>query len=528
MPKRSREASDAAAVAKEFLKWLRGCDETEQRASLDSIAREFQAGMEDLAYEKWDEIVKTCRQHFPDLYAQLQEVQKVEHKRREPRQSLEQDLKVILPHLKRGSPEKVTAKAILDALDWTSSGFWRGPLVISRDRDASLVIPTPSSKPMSVARSVQLLFQLCGTRKDRNLFTLSIGEGRIGLRYSAKGDTDNGVLLLPPREPDTKLLHQGARDRLEEWLWDQIEPDLQIIDDTLWDVATTALILFYERTDGERVEARFNFWIEDYFEWLEVAASHRLFDRRHQVFRRLDLLASKRLQIINTCTLLAPNATTGRKSLQESRKNGPFLSHVADLCLRSDRGRGGKMKMHPDGLTVSLGDWAKEIVSRSAFVGRAVRQLSKYNAYDELWERRIGWYVVLQLHNQAIKSQWESKGGDLKMVRAQHPLVLETILRGACLDWEAVAKKRAGRVLERVSDAVKRLEADGIVSLRALDGPIDGSDLTGYGVLAKVLKRRFEPLPGPLLEGHLAKKARVSRDAKEAADRARKARQKKG
>src|SRR6185437_16725797 len=52
------------------------------------------------------------------------------------------------------------------------------------------------------------------------------------------------------------------------------------------------------------------------------------------------------------------------------------------------------------GYMVSLGRWAHRFIQERAMIGIFPKQLAEYDLRREQWERRIGWYVTLQMHNQ--------------------------------------------------------------------------------------------------------------------------------
>ena len=170
-------------------------------------------------------------------------------------------------------------------------------------------------------------------------------------------------------------------------------------------------------------------------------------------------------------------------------------------------------------------------------LGVNIRRLAEYNLRRELWERRIGWYLVFQLQNQASKTTSTTRTGKdgktREIVKPQHPLLSQTILDGAGIDWQRTGNKDPGRVIRQFVTALDTLQADGIISqYQCLDGDPYGECLPVHGRLKTWLQWRWAFLPGTVQAGFLRPKREAAEKAKASAaarhDAAQRRREEKG
>ena len=118
-------------------------------------------------------------------------------------------------------------------------------------------------------------------------------------------------------------------------------------------------------------------------------------------------------------------------------------------------------------------------------LGIHLKRLAEYDLQRQGWERRIGWYLVFQMNNQASKMTFQDVTKDGKtrtLVTPQHPAQMRTVLNGSHVPWEETARTNPGKVIKQWGDALETLRKDGIIGpCPCLDGAADGSDLPARG-----------------------------------------------
>ena len=287
--------------------------------------------------------------------------------------------------------------------------------------------------------------------------------------------------------------------------WRGDEPSL---DPMTWDVAALAVSAFYVRTDGSNFEASFPVLVDDYFQWRGTDPRKRSRALREQVAARMEFLCSDRMQTRSETELWLTDAGTGRRRKTVAMAEGPFLVKRS----RFFRPSAAPEEADPEttGYLLSLGEWARPFVAERAMLGISLKRLAEYDLARQGWERRIGWYLVFQMNNQASRMTFQEviKDGKTRtLVTPQHPLKMKTVLSGAQVAWEETARTNPGKVIKQWNDALDTLRRDGLLGpCPCLDGAADGSDLPARGRLAAMLERRFQFVPGRDLLPHLRAK----------------------
>ena len=282
-------------------------------------------------------------------------------------------------------------------------------------------------------------------------------------------------------------------------------------DPMTWDLAALAVSAFYARTGGADFDAAFPLLLDDYFDWRGVDPRKRSRESRAQIAARLERLCSDRLPLRSEADLWLPDPQTGRRRKTSVLAEGPFLVKRSRLLRRA-----GPEEADPEtlGFLLSLGEWARPFVEARAMQGLHLKRLAEYDQGRQDWERRIGWYLVFQMNNQASKMTFLDTVKDGKtrtQIVPQHPLKMKTVLSGSFVPWEETARTNPGKVIKQWTDALQTLRSDGVIGpFPCLDGAADGSDLPVRGRLAALLERRYQFVPGRDLLPHLRAKRGAS------------------
>ena len=339
------------------------------------------------------------------------------------------------------------------------------------------------SRPLLQPPLMALLFSACHGDKDAGF--VPIGEGRGGMEY-----------------------RQG-RNALQVRAGSGVHTDLANLDAMAWDLAALAVSAFYVRTDGVDIDAAFPLLLDDYFQWRGVDPRKRTRALRRQIAARLELLCSDRVQVRSQTDLWLTEPGTGRRQKTPVLAEGPFLVQRSRF-FRGAPAPGDTEPEMPGGYLLSLGEWARKFVEERAMLGVSLRRLAEYDLHRQQWERRIGWYLVFQMNNQAAKMTFREVVQDGKartLVAPQHALKMRTVLSHSHVPWEETAKTNPGKVIRQWRDALTTLRRDGVIGpCPCLDGSADGSDLPVRGRLAAMLDRRYQFVPGKDLLPHLRAK----------------------
>ena len=330
---------------------------------------------------------------------------------------------------------------------------------------ASLAPPRVRSRPLLQPPLMTLLFRAC--HGD----TAAEGEWRQG------GDT----LSCPSGAPE--------------------------LDPAAWDLAALAVSAFYARTSGDDPDAGFPLLVDDYFEWRATDPRKRSRTARAALAARLEFLSSDRLRVRSEGSLWRTDPETGRRAKTPVFAERPFLTLRSRIFRRPGAGEEGAAEPETLGYLISLGEWAKALVEGRATPGLHLKRLAEYDLARQGWERRIGWFLVFQMTDQAAKMTFQDvtrEGRTRTLVTPQHPLKMQTILSGSLVPWEETARTNPGKVLRQWQDALDTLRRDGVIGpWSCLDGAEDGSDLPTRGRLAAMLERRYQIVPGRDLLPHL-------------------------
>jgi len=296
--------------------------------------------------------------------------------------------------------------------------------------------------------------------------------------------------------------------------------DLNMLDDMAWDIAAIAVSAFFVRTAGNDPDAEFPLLIDDYFEWRGVDPRKRTIDLRKAIDARIQLLFSDRLHLHSELDMWLADQS-GRRRKTPIVTDGSFLVRRTGLYrLTAWLSEVEHQPLY--GYMVSLGPWANRYIQERAMIGIASKQLAEYDLRREQWERRIGWYVTFQMHNQGSRMVFEDVvtelGASDVRVTPQHPLRMRTVLVNGQVRWEEMARTNPGKVIKQWIDALDRLVKDGVIGgYTCVDGAPDGSDLPVRSRLSTMLEYRYEFTPGPELMKHIrAKSERRKRSRKSA------------
>lgn len=298
-------------------------------------------------------------------------------------------------------------------------------------------------------------------------------------------------------------LHLRPHPRASAWL-----------DPMAWDVAVLAVSAFHVRTDGTNPNASFPFLIDDYFQWRGLDPRKRSRALRQDIEDRLEMLCSDALELHMETDLWLPDTQNGRRRRTTVRVTGPLLVKKTEFFQRLPKpGESGLDAA--DGTLLSLGEWAHPFVCQRAMQGICLRRLAEYDLQRQQWERRIGWYLLFQMHNQASRMTFDevTQGGRTRtLVTPQHPLRMRTVLDHSHVEWKTMARTNSGKVIRQWCDALETLHRDGVIGPpRCVDGAGDGSDLPIRGRLDALLERRFRIVPGRDLLPHLRTKGKTRR-----------------
>lgn len=293
-----------------------------------------------------------------------------------------------------------------------------------------------------------------------------------------------------------------------------------LLDEMTWDIAAIAVSAFFVRTSGSDPEASFPLLIDDYFDWRGVDPRKRSVQLRKQIDARLQLLFSDRLQIHSETDLWLVDPQSGRRKKTAIVSDGPFLVRRSGLYRLT--AWVSEVENQPlYGYSVSLGSWASRYIEERAMIGVFPKTLAEYDLRRRQWERRIGWYLTFQMHNQGSRMKFEVVPGveddSTLVVTPQHPLRMRTVLAGGQVRWEEMARTNPGKVIKQWVDALDSLCRDGILGgYRCLDGAPDGSDLPPRNRLNAMLERRYEFVPGGEVLRHVRGKSDRRRQRKPA------------
>jgi len=362
--------------------------------------------------------------------------------------------------------------------------------------------PRVRSRPLLQPPLMALLFSACHLDKQGR-FAPAGDDRRGGVEYR---HGKNAIQILPAEPtPITRRNTTLDREALAAWAGGDVPADLAMLDAMAWDVAALAVSAFYVRTDGADIDSSFPFLIDDYFGWRGVDPRKRTRELRRQVEARLELLCSDRVQVRSETELWLTDSKTGRRTKTAVIAEGPFLVQRARVFRRASDGGDA-----PDGYLLSLGEWARKFVEERAMLGVCLRRLAEYDLQRQGWERRIGWYLVFQMNNQASKMTFREAikdGRPRTLVTPQHPLKMRTVLDNSHVPWEETARTNPGKVIRQWCDALETLRKDGVIGPYAcLDGLPDGADLPARGRLAAMLEHRYQFIPGKDLLAHLRAK----------------------
>ena len=375
---------------------------------------------------------------------------------------------------------------------------------------APLVGPRVRSRLLLQPPLMALLFRACHQEPgERDRYE--------GVEYRQGGNS----LQLFPAPPPPLPLSSADEDiaALQAWAGDESLGGLPQLDAMAWDLAALAVSAFYVRTDGVSGDAGFPFLIDDYFQWRGVDPRKRSRALRRQVAERLELLCSDRMQVRSETDLWLTDPATGRRRKTPVVAEGSFLVKRARFFRRpSAAGDVGPDEAEPEtaGYLLSLGEWARKFVEERAMLGVHLKRLAEYDLQRQGWERRIGWYLVFQMNNQASKMTFHDTVKDGKtrtQITPQHPLKMKTVLASSHVPWEETARTNPGKVIKQWTEALETLRKDGIIGpYPCLDGAADGSDLPVRGRLTAMLEHRYQFVPGRELLPHLrAKKGAAER-----------------
>ena len=286
--------------------------------------------------------------------------------------------------------------------------------------------------------------------------------------------------------------------------------DLELLDDMAWDIAAIAGSAFFVRTAGNDPVAEFPLLIDDYFEWRSVDPRKRTIALRKAIDARIQLLFSDRLHLHSELDMWLADQS-GRRRKTPIVTDGTFLVRRTGLYrLTAWLSEVEHQPLY--GYMVSLGPWARRYIQERAMIGIFPKQLAEYDLRREQWERRIGWYVTFQMHNQGSRMVFEDvvdeAGASDVRVKPQHPLRMRTVLVNGQVRWEEMARTNPGKVFKQWMDALDQLIIDGVIGgYTCLDGGADGSDLPVRSRLSTMLEYRYEFTPGGEMVKHLRAKA---------------------
>ncbi len=351
---------------------------------------------------------------------------------------------------------------------------------------------------------VQALNSACIEDKglSEDLFPSFDEGGQRGLRYKHRDQVVELIYGTPERlSVDVVEAKRAEIAGLSDLLYN----DLRLLDDMAWDVAALTLTAFFHRTSATSINEPFALLLRDYFDWRGTKASHRDYETKVAVWDRLRLLSSQRVRLAGPCELYTTDLVTGRRRKERFRAEGPFLVFHATLSRETDCSEQASLPFDDFGLTLgaklTLGDWATKFIEARSMLGLNLKRLAEYDTRRQHWERRIGWYLLFQMQNQAPHSQIEAKmvsGVKRTIYTPQQPLYMKTILEGSRLTWRHTAEKNPRRIIRHFCDALATLKSDGILGdYRRLGGPSDLSDFCrNKDYIEHAVKTRWLFMPG--------------------------------
>ena len=366
----------------------------------------------------------------------------------------------------------------------------------SGGRVAPLVGPRVRSRLLLQPPLMALLFQACHS------------DALPGAREHRQGG--NAVQVLPAA-PLPLITRDSDADQAALQAWAGPQKDASL-DPMVWDLAALAVSAFYVRTDGADFDASFPFLIEDYFLWRGIDPRKRSKELREQIGTRLEMLCSNRIQVRSETSLWLTDPATGRRKKTPVVAEGPFLVKRSRFFRKPSASGENDEEAIPEtaGYLLSLGEWARKFVEERAMLGIHLKRLGEYDLNRQQWERRIGWYLVFQMNNQASKMTFDDVVKDGKTrtsITPQHPLKMKTVLDNSHVAWEEIGRTNPGKVIKQWCDALETLRKDGVIGPSpCLDGAADGSDLPVRGRLNAMLERRYQFVPGRDLLPHLRAK----------------------
>jgi hypothetical protein len=347
--------------------------------------------------------------------------------------------------------------------------------------------PRVRSRPLLQPPVVAHFFAACHAEKD--LAFLPDPDGGVTFRLGR-----NYTRVLCPKR------HEMGND----------EAGIGLLDDMAWDIAAIAVSAYFVRTAGSEPDEPFPLLIDDYFDWRGVDPRKRTVELRKEIDARIQFLFSDQLQLHSEMDLWLADAQSGRRKKTPIISDGPFLERRTGLYrLTAWLSEVEHQPLY--GYMVALGPWAKRYIEERAMIGIFPKCLAEYDLRRSQWERRIGWYITFQMHNQGSRMLFEDivddKGPKVR-VTPQHPLRMRSVLTGGQVRWEEMARTNPGKVIKQWIDALDRLKADGVIGgYRCLDGAPDGSDLPVRSRLSSMLEYRYEFTPGTELLKHIRAKS---------------------
>jgi hypothetical protein len=377
------------------------------------------------------------------------------------------------------------------------------------------VAPLPSSR---IRTSVILqpplmamLFSACHMRKD-GAFTPIEQNGQEGVEYRQGTNAVQIVTGDPLPTPIDTL--KSERDAIPAWAG-ALEADLEKLDETMWDIAAIAVGCYFARTGGYSHDSSFPLLIDDYFNWRGVDPRKRTAELRKEIDARISLLCSDRLQLFTETHLWLTDKRSGQRRRTPVVTQGPFLVKKSRFFYKNASPQDLIQRQVPDGYVLTLGSWAEKFIEERAMLGVFFKRLAEYDLGRQQWERRIGWYLMFQMNNQASRMTYKDmpKGDKIQTIaEPQHALKMRSVLSGSHVRWQEMREANPGKVIKQWCDALETLRKDGLISeYTCLDGAIDGSDLPSRGRLDAMLERRYQFFPGAALVPHLRAKKEGSR-----------------
>jgi hypothetical protein len=379
-----------------------------------------------------------------------------------------------------------------------------------------LIGPKIRSHPILQPPLMALMYNACHAPRDGN-FQPFVAGGQAGLEF--RQNQNSLQVFHPEAAPIDAHSHDADQDAFQAWLSVGTNTALDKLDSMAWDLAALSVSAFYARTTGGNPDASFALLIDDYFDWRGVDPRKRTPELRKQIDERIQLLCSDQVQLYSETTLRIADPETGKRKKTPVVTEGSFLVKKSRFFLGNRSPRDVHQRDVPDGYLLGLGTWAEKFVEERAMLGIFFKRLAEYDLGRQQWERRIGWYLVFQLNNQASKMKFQDTVVDGKartIVTTQHSLRMKTVLENSHVAWQDMAKTNPGKVIGQWCEALETLKKDGLLSdFYCLDGAVDGADLPTRGRLTGMLERRYQFIPGKGLLKHLRSKKNRSEQHRE-------------